>query len=115
VEAELGKIGSMLKSIAGAVRGLAIVVSPPAHHRFATIQNPIASVSDSMFALVALTLCALALAFVYSSRVPRRTAKAGSRNRLQVVDPPKSRRQMRTPAGGSNTVVRFTPGRRGKT
>ena len=113
--AELGKIELMLRSIAGAIRGLAIVVNPPAHHQLAGFQNPIAPVSDSIFALGAVALCAVAIGLVFSSRGARQSPPAARRKPIRAAGASKTPPRIRIHPRGPHPVLRLAPGRRGKT
>lgn len=115
MQAELGKIGLMRESIAGGVRGLAIVVNPSIHHQLAAFQNPVARVSDSIFILATVALCAVAIGLICSSRRARKSPPQVPRNRIHVVGASATPRPIRINPRGPNPVLRLAPGRRGKT
>jgi len=114
VEAELGKIEVMFRSIAGAMRGLAIVVNPPAH-QLTAFRNPLAPVSDSIFSLAAVALCAVAIGLVFSSRGAYKSPASTRRNRRRTVGSAKASRRTPIQPHGHHPVLRLAPGRRGKT
>jgi len=115
VEAELEKIGLVLRSIAGAMPGGAIVVNPPVHPQFAAFHNPVAPISDSICALAAVALCAIAIGLVFSSRHAQRSPTSARRNRLRAVGASRVRRPISLKPRGPHPIVRLAPGRRGKT